>query len=89
MDAEVRVGALDLGPDVLSGMPYRRFLPWNVAASLAWASVVVSLGYLFGRNVKSLVSDLSLVIAGVIVVGAIAVWVIVRRRRRREAATGG
>lgn len=64
----------------MSGMPYRRFLPWNIAASLVWAGAVVSVGYFFGRNVKSLVSEVSLIIAGVVVVGALVTWLVLRRR---------
>lgn len=63
-------------------MPYRRFLPWNIAASLVWTGAVVSAGYLIGRNVESLVSRASLVVAGVVVVGVGTWWVVARRRRR-------
>jgi membrane-associated protein len=62
-------------------MPYRRFLPWNIAASLAWTGAVMSAGYLIGRNVESLVSRASLVVTGVVVVGVVAWWVVARRRR--------
>lgn len=71
----------------MSGMPYRRFLPWNIAASVVWTGAVVSLGFFFGRNVKSLVSDVALGIAGAIIVIAVVVWLVVRARRRRSEVT--
>jgi membrane-associated protein len=71
----------------MSGMPFRRFLAWNVAASIAWAGAVVSLGYFFGRNVESLVSDLALIIAAAIVAGAVVVWLVVRARRRSHGGS--
>jgi membrane-associated protein len=65
-------------------MPYRRFLPWNVLASLVWASAVVSVGYLLGRNVEAVVSRASLVVAAVVLAG-VGIWrLLARRRRRRE-----
>jgi membrane protein DedA with SNARE-associated domain len=68
----------------MSGMPYRRFLPWNVLASLAWTALVVSAGYFFGRNVESLVGDVGLVVAAAIIAAAVLWWLVQRRRRSRE-----
>ncbi|MGH9050932.1 MAG: DedA family protein [Acidimicrobiia bacterium] len=62
-------------------MPYRRFLPWNVAASLVWTAAVISAGYLVGRHVEALVSRASVVVTAVVVAG-VATWWLVRRRRR-------
>jgi len=62
-------------------MPYRRFLPWNIAASLVWTGAVMSAGYLLGRNVESLVSRASVVVTGVVVAGVVIWWVVARRRR--------
>ena len=70
----------------MSGMAYRRFLPWNVLASIVWTSAVVSAGFLLGRNVEKVVSKASLVVAAVIVAGAVTVWLVRRRRRQRDAA---
>ncbi|HEX6312168.1 MAG TPA: VTT domain-containing protein [Acidimicrobiia bacterium] len=69
-----------------AGMPYRRFLAWNVAASLVWTAAVVSAGYLVGRHIEVVVSRASLVVTGVVVAGLVTWWVIRRRRRRQEAA---
>jgi undecaprenyl-diphosphatase len=68
----------------MSGMPYRRFLPWNVLASIVWTALVVSAGYFFGRNVESLVGDVGVVVAAAILAGVI-LWWLVRRRRRSHA----
>ena len=62
-------------------MPFRRFLAWNVAASLLWTATLLSASYYFGRRVEDLVSTITLVVAGVVVAG-VALWVVVRRRRR-------
>lgn len=70
----------------MSGMPYRRFLPWNVLASVVWTALVVSAGYFFGRNVKSLVGDVALLVAAAIVSTVALWWLVQRRRRAREAA---
>ncbi len=69
----------------MSAMPYRRFLPWNVLASIVWTSAVVSAGYLLGRNVEKVVSKASLVIAVVVVAGAVTWWLLRRRSQDRAA----
>jgi membrane protein DedA with SNARE-associated domain len=63
----------------MSRMPYRTFLPWNLAGGVIWAPGLVLLGYLAGssyRQVERIVGRASLllllvvVLAGVLVVGA-------------------
>lgn len=71
----------------MSDMPYRRFLPWNVLASIVWTSAVVSAGYVLGRNVEKIVSRASLVIT-LVVVGAAVAWWLVRRRNRSRTERG-
>ena len=66
----------------MAKMPYRRFLAWNVAASITWTAAVISAGYLLGRNVEKVVSRLGLVITLVVVVAFVAVWWYRRHRRR-------
>jgi len=68
----------------MSAMPYRRFLSWNVLASIVWTSAVVSAGYLLGRNVEKVVSKASLAIT-LVVVGVAVTWWLVRRRNRSRA----
>ncbi|MCP5028697.1 MAG: hypothetical protein GY929_20680 [Actinomycetia bacterium] len=64
-------------------MSYRKFVPWNAAASVGWVTLVVMLGAVFGETVASVLDRLSLVVAGAVVV-AVMVWVIVQRRHRRH-----
>jgi membrane protein DedA with SNARE-associated domain len=68
----------------LGGMPFLRFLKWNVAASIVWTGLVVSAGYLFGRNVDAVVSDVGLIVAGAILAGVVTLWLVVRWRKRRN-----
>jgi len=70
----------------MSGMAYRRFVPWNVAAAIAWVTVVVSLGYVFGRSIARTVDRYALLISVVAVAGLVAWWVV---RRTSERQTGG
>ena len=62
-----------------AGLTYRRFAPWNAAASVCWVSLVVTIGAVFGRNVENLVGRLAQTISilGVVVV---VVWFVRRRR---------
>jgi membrane-associated protein len=62
-------------------MPYRRFLPWNVAASIVWTGAVVSAGYLLGQHIEAVVDNIAIVVSVVIVVGFVG-WLIYRRTRR-------
>ena len=63
-----------------AGMPYRHFVPWNAAASVAWVSTVVVLGAVFGDVVADVVDRFGLVLTGLVV---IAGTILVMRHRRR------
>lgn len=63
-----------------SGMPYRRFVPWNVLASVTWVSAVIILGALFGERVASILDRIGLVALGVVMVLGLALWAWHRRR---------
>lgn len=81
------VGALRAVAPLVAGiehMPFRRFLAWNVAASIVWASLTVSLGYVFGDEIASFVDRGGWVLSVVIVLGMGAWWL--RRRRRGRGA---
>ena len=68
----------------MSGMPYRTFLPANVAGALTWAPAAVLVGYAAGesyREVGRAVGGTSLGLAVVVV----ATIVIVRNRRHRRS----
>ena len=75
----------------MSGMPYRTFLPANVAGALTWAPAAVLLGYVAGesyRQVGRAVGGTSLGIA-VVIVATVAVTRNVRRRRRSNGRSQG
>ena len=68
----------------MNGMPFFRFLAWNIVASIAWAGLVVSAGYVFGENVDAVVSEVGLIVSATIISLAVVVWLVVRWRRRRS-----
>lgn len=69
-----------------SGMPYRRFVPWNALASVTWVSLVIVLGALFGERVASILDRIGLVALGALMVLGLAFWA---WRRHRAARTAG
>jgi membrane-associated protein len=70
----------------MSAMPLRRFLAWNVAASVVWTSIVVSLGFFVGRHVHDDVDRVSLLFSAVVIGGLVVSWFVRRRRARRVNA---
>ena len=81
------VGVLRALVPALAGMtrmPYRRFLAWNLAGGITWATTVVLAGYATGaawRTAAHYFGRVSLVL--VVVAGLAALgWCLVRRRRR-------
>ena len=64
-----------------SGLPYRRFWPWNAAASVLWVTAMVMLGAVFGEAIARSVDRFGVVIS-VVAVGGLIAWFVVRRRRR-------
>ena len=82
------VGALRAVVPFVAGiarLPLRTFLAWNVAASVLWAGVVVTLGAVLGRSVADRVDQVGTVVSVVVVLALGAWW---WRRRRRRAASG-
>ena len=67
----------------IAGMPYRRFAPWNAAASLIWVGLMVTLGATFGDDIADFVDRFSLVVSAVVVVGLV-LW-FARSRRKAPA----
>jgi membrane-associated protein len=67
-----------------------RYLPANALAALVWAVLYGAGGAIVGPSIADLASDLGLVgaivVAGLVVAGAIAAISARRRRRRRRAA---
>ena len=75
------VGALRaLAPLVAgsAGLSYRRFAPWNAAASIVWVGLVVMLGATLGDDIADTFDRFSVTLSVVVVIG-IVVWF--RRRR--------
>lgn len=67
-----------------AGMPYRRFLAWNVLASLCWTATIIGAGYAFGENTDIVLSEIGLAVTATIL--AMFVIIVVVRRRWRERA---
>jgi membrane protein DedA with SNARE-associated domain len=68
-----------------SGMPYRRFAPWNALGALTWGTTSVALGAVAGRSYAEVQAWLGGAGAALLV-GAVAVVALVALRRRRSAA---
>jgi len=54
----------------VAGMPYRRFLAFNVVGGIAWIASLVYAGYLFG-NIPWVKENLSFIVIGIVVVSLI------------------
>lgn len=68
----------------MTGMPYRRFLAWNLVGGVTWATTVVLAGYATGAAWRSAAHYFSQVGVALAVVAVLAVlgWWLVRHRRR-------
>lgn len=67
-----------------AGMPLRRFLAWNVLASVSWAGAVVAVGYHLGPAASRFLRGAGWAAVAVLVAWT-AVWLV--RRRLRGAGT--
>jgi len=73
----------------VAGMPYRRFLSYNIVGGCAWIGLLVYAGYLFG-NVRWVKQNLSLIVIAIVVVSLIpAATTFIRERRSARAAKVG
>jgi len=43
-----------------TGMPYRRFVPWNALASAVWVTMVIVLGAVFGESLARILDDIGI-----------------------------
>ena len=80
----------------MSGFPPVRFLILNVIGAAVWATVIGSLGYLFGHSLELVLGDLeryeAAVMLGIVAAGAVAGlwrWRRIRRQRVRAALETG
>lgn len=74
----------------MSGVPYRVFLPYNVAGGVLWGSGAVMLGYLAGASWRAalhLASGASLALLGAVLVAVVGGLVLRRIRERRTGAS--
>jgi membrane-associated protein len=69
----------------VSGMPYRRFLPWSVLSGVLWSVYTCVLAYYIGLALGDFPLA-SIAISGILTTVVIAVVFVVLRRRNREAA---
>lgn len=69
----------------MSGVPYRVFLPWNIAGGTVWACASVALGYAAGTSWHLAAHYASIFGVTVLVLVAVAiVWAWIRHRRASE-----
>ena len=66
-------------------MPWRKFLFWNAAGGICWATLVALLAYYVGRAAADAFNQYGLIGAGAILAVAAAVLVVVHVLRRRVA----
>ena len=69
----------------MSGLSWRRFLPYNMLGGMIWASVVAALGYLAGASLTVVQDQLGMasnIIFGLVVATGLVVWLRTHFRRR-------
>src|SRR3954453_13190370 len=69
-------------------MSWPTFLFWNALGGIFWATTVALVAYYLGRGAERVFNAAGLGGAGVVVVAAILVWLVVRRRERARAGEG-
>ena len=73
----------------VAGMPYRRFLSYNIIGGCLWIGLLVYAGFLFG-NIPWVKENLSLIVVAIVVVSLIpAVTTYVKERRGAKAVKMG
>ncbi len=68
-----------------SGMPYRRFVLWNVLGGTIWACGVTVIGYFLGQ-VAFVRANIELILIAIVVVSVLPVVIELIRARRRVKA---
>lgn len=70
-----------------SGLPYRRFLPWNAAGGIVWGAAFVTIGYVAGNSyhhLEKIVGRGFAIGVAVIVVAALVIWRVRSEKRIDE-----
>ena len=67
----------------ISHMPWKRFLVWNAAGGIAWATLVAVISYEFGRAAGDAIGNYGLYGVVLVVVLGLAVFLGIRLWRRR------
>ncbi|MFN2536472.1 MAG: DedA family protein [Pseudonocardiaceae bacterium] len=70
----------------MSGLSWRRFLPYNMLGGMIWATVVAALGYLAGASLAVVQDQLGLasnIILGALIAIGLVVWLRTHVRRRQ------
>lgn len=67
-----------------SGMPLRRFIPYSLGASLAWAAGLTLVGYAFSSSIGAAGDVITRVTLAAAVLAGLALWI--RRARRSHPA---
>ena len=70
----------------VGGMPYRRFLFYNVAGGLGWVLSMTWAGYLLGSVVPNIDRHIHVVVIVVIVLSVMPIAVEIIRERRRQSS---
>jgi membrane-associated protein len=71
----------------MSGLTWRRFLPYNLLGGVIWATAVAMLGYLAGASLAAVQEELGMVsniALGIVVAAALVVWLRSHVRRRQS-----
>ena len=69
----------------VAGMPYRRFLSYNVVGGVAWIVSLVYAGYLFG-NIPWVKENLTFIVVGIVIVSLLpAISTFIKERRASKA----
>jgi membrane-associated protein len=71
----------------MSGLTWRRFLPYNLLGGVIWATAVAMLGYLAGASLAAVQEELGMVsniAIGIVAAAALVVWLRSHVRRRQS-----
>jgi membrane-associated protein len=71
----------------VGGMPYRRFLLYNVAGGVGWVVSMTWTGYLLGQTIPNVDRHIHVIVAIVIVLSVIPIVVEIVRERRKPSAS--